>query len=235
MIKFILLEDNDYFQETITEIIQNQVFKTSFDYEIEKHNKYNAELKASILDLTIRKVYILDIELENSKSGLEVAKEIRKIDWDSEIIFITSHNKMFETVYRTIFKVFNFIEKFHDFEKRLAKDLKLIINKKDDFAKFIFENNKIKIEIYLKDIFYVYRDTYERKLVIQTSNNKFLINMTISEMLEKLDRRFKQIHRACIVNVDHVNKYDWNEGYFILDNGVKVSLCSKNFKENFNG
>ena len=232
MIKFIVLEDNQNFQETIISVIQKLVFKTNYDYEIEKYDKYNKKLKDSILDCSMRKIYILDIELENSKSGLEVAKEIRKVDWDSEIIFVTSHNKMFETVYRTIFKIFNFIEKFHNLEERLAEDLELILNQKADYKKFCFENNKIKIQIYLKDILYIYRDTHERKLVIKTKNNKFLINMTINDMLANLDERFKQIHRACIVNTDVVNKYDWNKGHFVLDSGKQVELCSKNFREN---
>lgn len=234
MLKFIILEDNKHFQSIILDVIDRVVFKTEFDYEIEKYNAYDNSLEKTILDTSSRKIYILDIELENSKSGLEVAKEIRKVDWDSEIIFITSHDKMFETAYRSVFKLFDFIEKFHDLERRLTKNLKLILNQKDDFQKFYYENNKIKIQIYLKDILYVYRDTHERKLVVQTTNNKFLINMTITEMLNNLDVRFKQVHRACIVNTDRVNMYNWCEGYFILDSGKKVHLCSKSFKVKLN-
>jgi len=234
MIKFVILEDKKHFQNIILNVIDKVVFKTNVDYKIEKYTGYNKVLEKTIHDTSMRKIYILDIELENSKSGLEIAKEIRKNDWDSEIIFITSHDRMFETTFRSIFKIFDFIEKFHNLEKRLAKNLKLILDQKTDFKMFIYENNKIKIQIYLKDILYVYRDTQERKLVIITTNNKFLVNMTIIEMLSNLDERFKQIHRACIVNTEKVNKYDWNEGCFTLNSGKKVSLCSKTFKENFN-
>jgi len=234
MIKFVVVEDNPDFQKRIINVIDKLVFKTNFEYEIEKHDKYNEKLSLTIEDCSVRKIYVLDIELRGSESGLDIAQEIRKADWDSEIIFVTNHDKMFETTYRTIYKIFDFIEKFHDLEKRLEKDLNLILSQKSDYTKYSFENNKIKMEVYLKDITYIYRDTHERKLVIHTTNNRFFVNKTLLEILDELDQRFKQVHRACVVNTDRVQLYDWCEGYFILDNKEKVELCSKNYKENLN-
>ena len=234
MIKFVVVEDNPNFQKRIISIIDKLVFKTNFEYEIEKHEKYNTKLCNTIKDCSIRKVYILDIELKGIESGLDIAQEIRSVDWDSEIIFVTSHDRMFETTYRTIYKIFDFIEKFHDLENRLEKDLSLILSQKDDYAKFCYESNKIKVQIYLKDITYIYRDTHERKLVIHTTNNRFFVNKTLSEILDELDQRFKQVHRACVVNTDRVQLYDWHDGYFVLDNKEQVPLCSKSYKERLN-
>jgi len=234
MIKFVVVEDEINFQKDITSIIENLMFNTHFDYALETFTGYNCELKRAIHDCAFRKIYILDIELDDDKSGIDVAQEIRRFDWDSEIIFITSHDKMFETVYRSVLKVFDFIEKFHSLKSRLEKDLKLIIAQKTDTEKFNFVSNKIKMQVYLKDITHIYRDTQERKLIIQTSNNKFLINMTIVEILSELDSRFKQVHRACIVNTDRVNMYSWSKGFFILDTKEKVDLCSRAFKGSIN-
>ena len=235
MIKFVILEDEIEFQNEIINVIDKVLFKTNLDYLIEKYAHYDNNLKKTISDCAIRKVYILDIELKNSVSGLDVANEIRKNDWDSEIIFVTNHDSMFESVHRTVLKVFNFIEKFHDLNKRLEKDIRMIINQKEDYQTFTFTDNKIKMQVYLKEITHIYRDTHERKLIIVTNNNSFLVNMTMANILKKLDSRFKQIHRACIVNTNRVNKYNWINGYFVLDNGKKVNLCSKLFKENING
>ena len=137
---------------------------------------------------------------------------------------------MFETVYRTIFKVFDFIEKFHNLDSRLEKDLNKIISKDLDNKKFIYKSKKTDLQIYLKDIYYIHRDTVERKVVIVTKQTQFLVGLSILETLEHLDERFKQIHRACIVNTDYVNEYNWQEGYFVLKNGLKINLCSKNYK-----
>ncbi|UKI29294.1 MAG: hypothetical protein L6V78_03105 [Clostridium sp.] len=48
----------------------------------------------------------MDIEIQGEKSGLDIAREVRKDDWDSEILFITNHDKMYDTVYESLFKVF---------------------------------------------------------------------------------------------------------------------------------
>lgn len=232
MLKFVIVEDSPEFQEIICKVIDKTIFKTENDYRIEKYSKYSSELSNTIKDCSIHKIYILDIDLGKGPSGLEIAKEIRNIDWDSEIIFITSHDKLFETVYRNLFNIFAFIEKFVSLESRLEDNLLKIISKKADYGKFYYSNNKIDVQIYYKDITYIYRDTIERKLVIKTSNNKFLLNKSILEISKELDERFKQIHRACIVNVDRVNIFNWSKGYFELDTGEKVDLCSKSFKGN---
>ena len=235
VIKFVVVEDDLKFQKAIVNVLEKLMFKTKYEYVIEKYPSYNSRLAKTINDCSVRKIYIMDIELEkNSKSGIEIAKEIRRLDWDSEIIFATNHDKMFEVAHRTIFKVFDFIEKFHLLDERLERDIKLILDKNNDYEKFSFVNNKLKMQIYLKDITHIYRDTEERKLIIQTSNNKFIINMTIAEILKELDSRFKQVHRACVVNTERVNMYHWCKGYFILDNNQRVDLCSKLFKEKLN-
>jgi len=231
MIKFVVIDDEKHELDRVEKIITNVIFKTETDYKVFKYQKYNNELETIIKDNSVSKVYIIDIELDKNKSGLDIARQIRENDWDSEIIIITNHDRMFETVYKTIYKVFNFIEKFDNMESRLKADLTTIIRKTDDKKKFMYKNNKISLQIYLKDILYIYRDTIERKLVIVTSNNKYLVNMTIINILKLLDKRFKQVHRACIVNNERVRLYNWNEGYFELDNAEKVFMLSKTFRK----
>jgi len=231
MIKFVVVDDEKHELDRVEKIITNVIFKTETEYDIFKFTKYNNNLEEIIKDNSVTKVYIIDIELDKNKSGLDIARQIRENDWDSEIIIITNHDRMFETVYKTIYKVFNFIEKFDNMESRLTSDLKTIIRKTDDKKKFIYKNNKISLQIYLKDIMYIYRDTIERKLVIVTTNNKYSVNMTIINILKLLDKRFKQVHRACIVNDERVRLYNWNEGFFELDNAEKVFMLSKTFRK----
>ena len=231
MIKYVVIDDEAKDLELVEKIINKVLFKTENEYEIHKFSKYNLDLEKIINDNSEPKIYIIDIELDNKKSGLDIARQIRENDWDSEIIIITNHDRMFETVYKTIYKVFNFIEKFDNMEERLEKDLTLISQKSYDKEKFVYENNKISLQIYLKDILYIYRDTVERKLVIVTTNNKYLVNLTIQNMLDKLDYRFKQTHRACIANSERVRLFDWQNGFFELETGEKIYMLSKTFRK----
>ena len=201
------------------------------DIKIFESKGYTKELETFIKTNDERAIYILDIQLDNSLSGIEIASIIRENDWESEIIFITSHDKMFETVYRGIYEVFDFIEKYHDMQTRLEHDLEVIFDKNFDNKMLTYSNRCFDLKIYYRNILYIYREKDERKLVIVTDTNTFKVGITIQEMLELLDDRFKQCHRACIINKNRVNKYDWNNGIFILDNKESINMLSKKYKK----
>ena len=230
MIKFIIVDDKIKWIDEYEKIINDVAFNSNKQYEIKKFKKYDEDLHKLILDNSEQKIYLMDLDLENKHTGMDILREIREEDWDSEIIVLTNHDRMFETVHKEIYKTFDFIEKFDNFEVRLRKDLKKIISKKYDTDKFIYNNNKISLQIYLKDIIYVYRDTVDRKLVIKTTNNQFIVNMPINEMMEKLDDRFIQCHRSCIINDERIVEKNYAQGYFVTDKGEKVDMLSRKYQ-----
>lgn len=230
MVTFVLVDDSENIRNRVKNIINKVMFDKDAEYNIHEFSNLTNDLK-ELIDDKSPKIFILDIELENGASGLDIGKYIRAKDWDSELIYITSHDKMFEKVFRTVYKVFDFIEKFDSMEKRLESDLRKIFTKKWDKKKFTYSNNRIKFEIFFDDIYYIYRDTIERKAVIKTGNgNTFLVNKNIADIFKELDGRFKQVHRSCIVNTDKVNLYNYAKGYFILDNNERVDMLSKKYK-----
>lgn len=230
MIKFIIVDDEIKWIDEYEKIINDVAFNSNKQYEIKKYKKYDEDLHKLILDNSEQKIYLMDLDLDNKHTGMDILREIREEDWDSEIIVLTNHDRMFEIVHKEIYKTFDFIEKFDNFEVRLRKDLKKIISKKYDTDKFIYNNNKISLQIYLKDIIYVYRDTVDRKLVIKTTNNQFIVNMPINEMMEKLDDRFIQCHRSCIINDERIVEKNYAQGYFVTDTGEKVDMLSRKYQ-----
>lgn len=231
MIKFVIVEDDAKNVNTIKEIINREKYRIDTEVKTFEFKGYNKQLASLISNPDEKTIYILDIELENSKSGIEIASLIRENDWDSEIIFITNHDKMFETAHRSVYEVFDFIEKYHDLEKRLTKDIKTILNKNIDKRMFTYKGRNIDLQLYLNSIKYIYRDKGERKVVIVTDKSSFSINLGVKEILEQLDDRFKIIHRSCIVNTDKVSIYDWNNSKVIMNDGSEVSYLSKKYKK----
>jgi len=230
LLKIIIVEDEDKWIKEYERIINDILFKSDKDYEIFKYRKYNQELQDLIKDNSEPKIFLMDLELDTKHTGMDILREIREEDWDSEIIVLTNHDRMFETVHKEIYKTFDFIEKFDNFEKRLKRDLKKIINKKHDIGKFIYTSRKISLQIYFKDIVYIYRDTVDRKLIIKTTNNEFAVALNINEIISKLDCRFEQCHRSCIINKDRIVKKNYVKGYFITDTGEEVDMLSKKYK-----
>ena len=229
MIKFIIVDDEENWINRFENVVNDVLFKSEKEYEIYTFSKYNDKLRKLINDNSEQKIYLMDLELDPKHTGMDILREIREDDWDSEIIVLTNHDRMFETVHKEIYKTFDFIEKFDNFETRLKKDLNKIIKKKHDTGKFLYTNKKISLQIYLKDIIYIYRDTVDRKLVINTSNNEFLVNLSISDILKKLDNRFIQCHKSCIINKDRIVEKNYSKGYFVTDNGEIVHMLSKKF------
>ncbi len=228
----IVVEDEKNIQEQIKQVLRKISFANDIDINIKYFEKYNKDLELEINNDTYRKVYIMDIELKNSISGIEIAEIIRKNDWDSEIIFVTCHDKMFESVHRQILDVFDFIEKFHDMDNRLEKDLQAIYSQKFDKKMLKINGRNADLEIYFKNILYITRDKEDRKLIIYTKNIEFKIIGTLNEIQEMLDSRFIKTHRSCLANSDHVMEYNYKDGYFVLDTGDKVDLLSKKYRKN---
>ncbi len=223
MVKFVIVDDDtkeiEHVRKLICEVVE--------DAKIVSFPKITSELKSEIQNTDEHKIYVLDIELANKVSGITIAKLIREVDWESEIIFITNHDKMFESTHRSIYEVFSFIEKFHEFDKRFKRDVKEILKRNFDNKMFKYSANNIDLNIYYRSILYICRDKEERKLVIITPNNKYKLNMTFDTIMDLLDGRFVKCHRSCIVNKNRVEELNYKDGYFVLDTGDKVYLLSK--------
>ena len=230
MIRFVIVEDDIQIQEKIKKMLVKISINTNQDYEIKYFEKYSKNLQKEIDDQTFRKVYIMDIELEKSISGIEIAQKIRENDWDSEIIFVTSHDKMFETVHRNILEVFDFIEKFHEMDRRLEEDILKIINKRFDKKILKIKGANVDLEIYMKNILYIEKD--DRKSIIHAcGNNIFKTSLTLEKLLEMLDERFVQTHKSCIANRERMVERNYAKNYFVLDTGEKVELLSKKYRK----
>ncbi len=232
MIRFIVVEDDKKDKEIINKVISKLSFKIEEEIEIKNFDCYDEKLEEEIKDREYKKVYILDISLKTKTSGIEIAEQIREIDWNSEIIFVTNHDKMFETVYRSTYNIFDFIEKFHEFETRLEKDIDKILKRDFDNQMFKYSSRSAHLSLFLNTILYIYRDTSDRKLCIVTDKNNYSVSLSLQEILTMLDKRFAFAHRACIVNKDRVIEYQWGSNTFVLDNKESVNLLSKKYKSN---
>lgn len=231
MIKIIVVDDDIKMHDTVRRIIRKVIFSYETEVKIINYTKVEKQLEEEIKDTSYHKIYLLDIELANNASGIQIAKKIREIDWDSQIIFMTNHDKMFETVYRSVYQVFDFIEKFHDFEVRLENDLNAILSMNFDNKMFSYSGKNVDLQVYLKSILYIYRDNNERKVIMVTDNNSFVVGLSVNEIYEKLDDRFIFTQRSCIANKNRIQKFDWVNKEFVLDTGDRVKKLSKKYKK----
>jgi DNA-binding LytR/AlgR family response regulator len=173
-------------------------------------------------------VALLDIMIEGKLDGIGVAEHINESANPIPIIFITSHNapEVFERAKRT--KPYAYLIKPF-VEADLERTIELAVyqyhytkinedwNEKEDFNTWhhdvlggdcLFVKVDAKLEkIRIQDIAYlIVEDKY---LQLFTLQKKYLVRMTLKEIIEKLPHNnFVQIHRNYIVNIQHVSDID---------------------------
>ena len=87
MLNIIICENNKSYKLRTYDIINQYMMKTNIKYKIKTYESYSASLKKFIKETNDgHNIYILDIELDNDDSGIDIANDIRAHDYDSIII-----------------------------------------------------------------------------------------------------------------------------------------------------
>jgi len=230
MINFIICDDNKYVRELNENMVSKIVMPYDFNYKIYSFERYDSAFKKILNTGSEVKIYILDLELPG-KSGIDIAREIRKSDWDSIIIILTSHDELELKLLKEKLLILDFISKFDDYEKRLSETLKMVIEKARTKKVISFKSNKEVHHVLQDDIYYIYKENYSDKSVIITSNNTYTVSESLSSLMSKLDDRFFQTHRACCVNLNKISKVDFKENIIYFNNGTTTDYLSRNYKK----
>lgn len=218
MIKFIVCEDNELVLKKDIDTINSIMFSNNIEYKVYSFKDYSKELQ-EIIDINEEnKIYILDIELENS-SGIDIARKIRKNDWSSLIIFSTAHFELFPQVFSDKLMIFDYISKFDDHENNLANTLIKCIDIITQNNTIYFKSNSDYYNIKLSSILYLMYDKYSRKTIIKTTDNEYYVNNTLISFKTKIDKDFIQINRSTIINKNNVKSYNVKDRYIKFING----------------
>ena len=228
--EFVICDDEKVFRSNIRRVIDKVLMNQEYDYDVIEFSKFDPSFKKKIQEST-HKIYILDIEIKDSISGIDIARKIRENDWESIIIFVTSHNELGYQALKARIMLLDFISKYDDFENNLEsilrKSLSLINSKKT----IKFDSEGTSYIIHLSDILYIEKDTVDRKCIIKTTYNEILVNKTLNYMIQNLDDRFYLSHRSCLINTDKIRKIDWKNSVIYFESGISTSLLSRDRKK----
>lgn len=229
MVNFIICDDDHKTVSKVCDIIDAYMMKNKIEYK--KHNFYDYDGKfMKVMNSTLpSKIYILDIETP-SKSGIDVARMIRKKDIHSVIIFLTGHEELFRTTVNHDLLFLAYINKFDNLEQRLEKVL-------DKSLKVLEQRNILRISekgivytIDFNDILYITRDSIDRKSIIVTTYGEIRTRQSLNQLLSDLNDNFIKTHRACIVNLKRVTCLNKSKKYIQFDDGSVTDLISSKYK-----
>ena len=230
MINVIICDDNEKDRKNISKSVKNYMIKNKVQHNIYSYDDYNAKFYQMIESKLPFKIYLLDIETP-SKSGIDVAREIRKKDIDSVIIFLTAHEELGNIILKKDLLFLSFINKFDDFEVRLKNSLEKALELLKQKNTIRFQDRSVVYTININDILYITKESFERKTIIKTNYAEFKVNKPMHEIISMLDNRFIQTHRACYVNSDRVVKIDKIKKIIMFDNNETTDLLSDKYKK----
>lgn len=208
----------DYFLSCLNEFIDKS--KVEIEYDI--YDSAEAYLEKC------RKYYIFIIDYNlKGKNGIWLARQLRKIDKEVLIIFVTEST---EIVYET-FKVnaFRFLPKPFD-KKQLIEVLYECLNKLSENKKYILikvPNSTYYLRI--NDICVV--ESNRNYCIIHTVKDKIICRDTFTNFISRLpSTQFFQCHRSYLVNLKRIKHFNLNE---IIMEDNSVALLSRNKRLKF--
>ncbi len=168
-------------------------------------------------------LFILDIEFPEY-SGIELAKKIRKKNYNVPIVFLTNFKEYMEDVFEV--QTFDYIlkpinrEKFFPVLDRVIKYLDV------EDEQFSFSFKRITYTLKINDI--VFFEKRKRQVIIHTATKTYLTILSMSDLLAKLNGEFVQVHTSYVVNVKYLKEI--SNKFLILTNqpnSVQIPISRK--------
>lgn len=236
MLQIFIIENDDIFRKTVNkyvhQVILKQDMKAKIIYSGKNITEFMKALKSS--DENSFNLYFLDIDLDDGDDGITLSREIRNIDYNGNVVFITGHEEYARKTLEFNIKPLDYVVKgnIFDVKKNIDKCIKIsyeesLINKTKllGMPKFLSIKNGLNVKrISVNDILYV--ETVDRKLIIYTETDRIEFNGKLKDVGEELDNlcdHFFCCHRSFIVNTKKIKEI--RKGFIELKEGTILPLA----------
>ena len=236
MLSIILCEDDTKFRNSLVEFLNSYIHEKNAGAHIELITDKPKEVLAyHKKNMSKTNIYFLDIALESSTDGLMLAKEIRKNDHTSYIVFITSFQEFSIKTFQYKLRVSDYIFKGEkNLRERLTDCLELIMK---DHIRTILDNTQVITiksgqTIYNLPVMDIisFQTSTEHKIVVSTVKNQIEFYGTMKDVEHQLNEDFFRIHRSYIINTKYIKKIEKSRDdmHVLMQDGSKC-LLSRNY------
>lgn len=220
MLKIALCDDEIENIKLIAKLLESEIINQGFDAEITLITDKQQDVFEAIKNREID-ILFLDVDFKNGGiNGLEFAKELRKVNKEFFLIFLTAHQRYMHVSFYT--KVFDYLV------KPISKDIitEIITRLKDEFStnKELFLKLNKWISIRTSDIYYI--EKQGNKSIVVTSLKEYTIQRTLDSLLDELPNNFSKSHRSYIVNENNIQFIDRKEKYAYFSKDTKCPINS---------
>lgn len=212
-------------EKNIRELISNKIKKEYPNSEI-VFFKSGEELLLESEDIDI---LLLDIQMPG-RNGIEIARELRKKNKKTILIFVTAmEDYVFEAfdvnAFNYIVKPFN-DNRFMDVLNKAINEYNSSCEAEQETSYVMVSNKGMHTKVKLDEI--IYAEVFNRKVVIHKIDEEIEYYGKMSELESLAGESFFRSHRAYLINLKYVEKYDAKTIY--MEKG-KVLMAKKNYPE----
>ena len=227
MLNFVVCDDNMHILDKISKILESIFIEHNFDANIIfKTTSANDVLSYIQNNYNKIDVLLLDINLKSEVSGLDIAKNLRKYNKNTYIIFTTGHLEYVMMAYK--YKTFDYLPKPITFEKieetviRLFND---ISNNSNKYLKLVSKNMLINED----DIYYIKKDGM--RAIFISPDQTYEIYNSFSKIQNSLPSNFIRCHKSYIVNINKISDIRININKIYFKDNISCSIGPK-YKNN---
>lgn len=236
MIPIYLCGDDAHQLAHLKETIEKFIFIEALDMKIVCAVRTPGALLAALPRTPASAAYFLDIQLNASMDGIELAAEIRRKDPRAFIIFTTTHSEMAMTTFRYKVEPLDFLLKDDpQYVPAILNCLQNIVEKNripavSATGRLHFRLPDQDLFLPVDDILYI-EAALAHKITIYTTHGIYQCSGSLQDSQDKLGSGFFLSHKSCLVNLSHIRSLQKDPLLIMLDNGDTCSCAQRRYSK----
>lgn len=225
MLNFVICDDNLNILDRLEKMLDTIFCKNDFEAQV-AFSSDNTEEVLNYISSNKVDVAMLDINLKSNKTGIELAKEIRKINKNIYIIFTTGHLEYAMIAYKV--KTFDYIAKPINYDRLEETIIRLFEDVTSVPKKYLKIDNKNTL-VDESEVQYIKRDGM--KLVFHTNSRDYDTYSSFNKFQDKLPENYIRCHKSYIANINQIKDVEPVSGTITFKNGDTCDIGPK-YKSN---
>jgi len=234
MIPIYLCDDEPIWLRKIKEIIEKFSIQDDFDIA----HAYSAASPYALLahlhsHMEYPAIYILDIDLKSDMDGLQLAAEIRKLDTNGYIIFITTYSELAMKTFEYKVEALDYIIK--DADNLENQVLSCFQHIKQEIHQIPANPDTIKLSsdkkiliIPIQEIICAEAIKGSHKVRVHKKNGLLETFIPLAKIHEMSRNQLFLCHRAYLINPVYIQEFKLSSRIFIMSNGTECTCSAGN-------
>lgn len=225
MLNFVICDDNLNILDRLKKMLDTIFCKNDFEAQV-AFSSDNTEEVLNYISSNKVDVAMLDINLKSNKTGIELAKEIRKINKNIYIIFTTGHLEYAMIAYKV--KTFDYIAKPINYDRLEETIIRLFEDVTSVPKRYLKIDNKNTL-VDESEVQYIKRDGM--KLVFHTNSRDYDTYSSFNKFQDKLPENYIRCHKSYIANINQIKDVEPVSGTITFKSGDTCDIGPK-YKSN---